>query len=108
MRVLSIDVGALERGDARATERADVVDRSVIGPVDLAARSAFRPGSKRGLVFGAGPLSAAEIPGSNRLVFAGRSPAWNGFYVSTIGSAAQALRGVGLDAVVLSGRAERT
>lgn len=73
------------------------------GPVELAA---LEPGAHT--VLGVGPLGKVEVPGSNRLVMAGWTPGWRGFYVSTLGSAGAALRacGDGIDAIVLQGRCE--
>jgi glyceraldehyde-3-phosphate dehydrogenase (ferredoxin) len=94
--VLHVDLAA---GDAR---REAIDDPSLLGPLDYAVREG---GSD--LFLGAGPLSIAEVPGSNRLIVAGRSPLWNGFYVSTMGSAGGSLRATGADVVRLRGRAAR-
>lgn len=72
------------------------------GPVQLAYALEGDP-----LVMGIGPLGDLDIPGSNRLVLAGRSPLWEGFFVSTIGSAGAPLRALGLDAIVLRGQSDR-
>jgi glyceraldehyde-3-phosphate dehydrogenase (ferredoxin) len=45
------------------------------------------------------------LPGSNRLVFTGISPTWGGFYVSTMGAASLVFDDLGLNYVVLEGRA---
>lgn len=95
LQVLSIDLtlGAGARADARA---------SALGPID----HALRPGATADeTVFGAGPLADLRVPGSHRLVLCGRSPAWGGFYVSTVGSAAAPLRALELDVVTIAGRA---
>src|SRR5574341_1451791 len=92
--VLRVDVG-----DGR-TVMDPVCASDGLGPVD----TAWREGGDD-LFLGSGPLSVAEVPGSNRLVLAGRSPLWRGFYVSTMGSAGAALRATGADVVRLSGRA---
>jgi len=94
--VLRIDLGS--GGSARS----QLDDPSLLGPVDWAAHEGGDD-----TFLGAGPLSLAEVPGSNRLVIAGRSPLWCGFYVSTMGSAGGALRGAGVDLVRLSGSASR-
>jgi len=75
-----------------------------LGPIDLA----LRPGAPADeLILGAGPLGAASVPGANRLVLCGWSPCWEGFFVSTMGSAALPLRALRLDAIALRGRAAR-
>ena len=79
------------------------VDRpDLIGPVDVG----FRFAPEGALTLGGGPLSRVSVPGSQRLVLCGRSPLWHGFYVSTVGSAAGPLAGLGVDVVILTGRAK--
>ncbi len=94
MKVLRIELGA----GARASREVS----PAWGPVELAADE---PASAT--VMGVGPLGREDIPGSNRLVFAGWAPAWRGFYVSTMGSAGAAMRVTGADAVVFEGRCAR-
>jgi glyceraldehyde-3-phosphate dehydrogenase (ferredoxin) len=55
--------------------------------------------------FGGGPLAGSRIPGTRRLVFCGYSPAWEGFYVSSLGGAAYIMHRVGVDFVCLKGQA---
>ncbi|HEV8324547.1 MAG TPA: aldehyde ferredoxin oxidoreductase N-terminal domain-containing protein [Myxococcota bacterium] len=96
-RVLHVDC-------ADGSSRLQVPEVPVLGPVDYALRA----GAPRDeLVLGVGPLGQAAVPGANRLVLCGWSPAWEGFFVSTMGSAGLALRGLGIDALALSGRAPR-
>jgi glyceraldehyde-3-phosphate dehydrogenase (ferredoxin) len=97
MRVAGIDASDGARVALQAPEGA-------LGPVDVGIAWA----GEGATVMGAGPLADLEVPGSQRLVLCGESPAWRGFYVSTIGSAALPLRALGLDAAVLRGRAART
>ncbi|MBI4703566.1 MAG: aldehyde ferredoxin oxidoreductase [Deltaproteobacteria bacterium] len=59
------------------------------------------------LCIGSGVLAGSIIPGSNRLVFVGRSPAWDGLYVSTMGGAALIWDGTGVSFLAIAGRAER-
>ena len=66
MRTCAVDLGSGETRLARA---------DAIGPVDLALQ---HPDA---LVIGAGPLASADMPGSHRLVFCGRSPLWDGFSI---------------------------
>ena len=83
--------------------------RGVLGPVDDALRlgAGELNGAPAVLYMGAGALGRAAVPGGNRLIVCGASPAWQGFYVSTMGSAALPLRGLGLDGIVLHGRSHR-
>jgi glyceraldehyde-3-phosphate dehydrogenase (ferredoxin) len=55
--------------------------------------------------FGGGPLAGSRIPGTRRLVFCGYSPAWEGFYVSSMGGAAYIMHRVGVDFICLEGQA---
>jgi glyceraldehyde-3-phosphate dehydrogenase (ferredoxin) len=73
----------------------------VVGPVDVGMALSDHTG---GVTIGAGLLAGSIIPGSNRLVVCGRSPAWGGFSVSTMGGAALIFENLGLDAVHVSGR----
>ncbi len=57
------------------------------------------------LCIGSGVLAGSIIPGSNRLVFNGRSPVWDGFYVSTMGGGAVLWDGTGISFLGITGRA---
>jgi glyceraldehyde-3-phosphate dehydrogenase (ferredoxin) len=57
--------------------------------------------------FGGGPLAGSRIPGTRRLVFCGYSPAWEGFYVSSLGGAAYIMHRVGVDFICLRGSASQ-
>ena len=72
------------------------------GPVDLGLHLA---GRWRSLNFGAGLFAGSILPGSNRLVVTGFSPAWRGFYVSSIGGAALVFDNLGINMVSLVGKA---
>lgn len=72
------------------------------GPVDLGIHLADR---HRSLNFGAGLFAGSILPGSNRLVVTGFSPAWRGFYVSSLGGAALVFDNLGLNMVSLVGKA---
>jgi glyceraldehyde-3-phosphate dehydrogenase (ferredoxin) len=85
---------------ARGVESAG--GQPVVGPIDLAVRERSLDDA---LVLGCGPLSRLEVPGSNRLVLSGYSSLWAGRGISTIGSAALSLHALGLQALVLHGRA---
>jgi glyceraldehyde-3-phosphate dehydrogenase (ferredoxin) len=72
------------------------------GPVDLGLHLADR---WRSLSFGAGLFAGSILPGSNRLVVTGFSPAWRGFYVSSVGGAALVFDNLGINMVSLVGKA---
>lgn len=72
------------------------------GPVDLGIHLSDR---HRSLSFGAGLFAGSILPGSNRLVVTGFSPAWRGFYVSSLGGAALVFDNLGLNMVSLVGKA---
>ncbi|MBI5375461.1 MAG: aldehyde ferredoxin oxidoreductase [Candidatus Schekmanbacteria bacterium] len=73
----------------------------VIGPVDYG----FKVYQERnGLCIGGGLLAGSIIPGSNRLIFSGRSPHWEGFYVSTMGGAALVFDDLGINFIVIEGK----
>lgn len=78
-----------------------LTDHDIIGPVDFGFREWVRA---RALCFGGGPFMGSVLPGSNRLIFTGHSPCWEGFYVSTMGGAALTFENVGIDYVSLTGR----
>ncbi len=73
------------------------------GPVDLglhlAGKYPFAQHRRPGL------LAGSILPGSNRLVVTGYSPAWDGFYVSTMGGAALVFDNLGINMLSLVGRA---
>jgi glyceraldehyde-3-phosphate dehydrogenase (ferredoxin) len=76
-------------------------DRGILGPVDFGFREWSR---HRALCFGGGPFMGSILPGSNRLIFTGPSPCWDGFYISTMGGAAHTFDNVGIDFVSLRNR----
>lgn len=84
---------------------AEVDDPRVVGPIDLAWSLGDR--GRAHTTFGIGPVAGTVVPGSNRLVVAGWSPLWDGFYPSTIGGAGLPWDGLGIGFLVLSGRAPR-
>lgn len=81
-----------------------VADRRGIGPVDYGFREYCRRGST---MIGAGPFAGSVLPGSNRLIVTGHGPAWGGFYISTMGGAALVFDNLGINYVVLEGRARQ-
>ena len=65
-------------------------DPRIIGPVDYGwVRYQQDPDV---FTWGGGPLAGSRIPGSRRLVFCAYSPAWEGFYISSLGGGAFGLR----------------
>jgi glyceraldehyde-3-phosphate dehydrogenase (ferredoxin) len=72
------------------------------GPVDLGLHLS---GKYSSLNIGAGLLAGSILPGSNRLVVTGYAPAWNGFYVSTMGGAALVFDNLGINMLSIVGRA---
>jgi len=83
-----------------------IEDPSILGPVDYGwNRYRMYPDS---FSFGEGLLAGSSIPGSRRLVFTGWSSQWDGFYISSMGGAAYAFHGVGVNYVSLRGRAPET
>ncbi len=79
-----------------------VTDPRIIGPVDYGwVRFQQDPDS---FCWGGGPLAGSQIPGTRRLVFTGYSPAWEGFYLSSLGGGAYVSHRVGVDFVCLRGR----
>ena len=74
----------------------------VLGPVDYAFEQTKK---KDCLVFGKGLFAGSVLPGSNRLIFAARSPLWGGFYLSTMGGAALVFDTLGIEFVSITGHA---
>ena len=100
-------IGPLDYGWAKYTQAAGLPPAS---PVRLPGQtSTTHPASVRSipdvLTWGGGPLAGSRIPGTRRLVFCGYSPAWEGFYVSSLGGGAYIMHRVGVDFVSIHGRA---
>lgn len=74
------------------------------GPVDLGLHLSVHLNS---LNIGTGLLSGSIFPGSNRLIINGFSPAWGGFYISSMGGAGLVFDNLGLNMVSIIGRAPR-
>ena len=80
-----------------------VDDPRIVGPVDYGwVRYSEKPNV---FTWGGGPLAGSRIPGSRRLVFCAYSPAWEGFYISSLGGGAYVMHRVGVDFFCLSGTA---
>ncbi len=82
------------------------VDRFKIGeyfgPVDLGMHLSDTYNS---LNIGTGLLAGSIFPGSNRLIFTGNSPAWDGFYISSMGGAGLVFHNLGINMLSLVGKA---
>ena len=76
----------------------------IFGPVDYAVRKCAKTDA---LVFGKGLFAGSVLPGSNRLIFAGKSPVWGGFYLSTMGGAALVFDRLGIEFVSIEGKAKQ-
>lgn len=74
------------------------------GPVDLGLHLA---GKHNSLNIGVGILAGSIFPGSNRLVFTGFSPAWGGFFVSSMGGAGLVFDDLGISMLSIIGKASR-
>ena len=72
------------------------------GPVDLGIHLADKLGS---LNFGVGIFAGSLFPGSNRMVLTGRSPCWQGLYVSSMGGAGLVFNNLGVNMLSLIGKA---
>ncbi len=82
------------------------VDRFKIGeffgPVDLGMHLSSK---YKSLNIGIGLLAGSIFPGSNRLIITGRSPAWDGFYISSMGGAGLVFHNLGINMLSLIGKA---
>jgi glyceraldehyde-3-phosphate dehydrogenase (ferredoxin) len=78
----------------------EVKDEEVIGPLDFAYKYTY-PDDK--FFFGIGPLAGSIIPGSRRMIFCGKSPLWENFYISTMGGAGQIFFHLNINYVVIEG-----
>jgi glyceraldehyde-3-phosphate dehydrogenase (ferredoxin) len=74
------------------------------GPVDLGLHLS---GKYNSLNLGVGVLAGSIFPGSNRLVFTGFSPAWGGFYISSMGGAGLIFDDLGISLLCIIGKAHR-
>jgi len=71
------------------------------GPVDLGLYLSEKYNS---LNIGTGLWAGSIIPGSNRLVFTGRSPCWDGFYISSMGGAGLVFDNLGINMLSIVGK----
>ncbi|MDY0318975.1 MAG: aldehyde ferredoxin oxidoreductase N-terminal domain-containing protein, partial [Candidatus Cloacimonadaceae bacterium] len=72
------------------------------GPVDLGLHLS---GKYNSLNIGVGILAGSIFPGSNRLVFTGFSPAWGGYYISSMGGAGLVFDNLGINLISIIGKA---
>lgn len=72
------------------------------GPVDLGLHLS---GKHNSLNIGVGLLAGSIFPGSNRLIFTGFSPAWGGFYISSMGGAGLVFDDLGINMLSIIGKA---
>jgi glyceraldehyde-3-phosphate dehydrogenase (ferredoxin) len=72
------------------------------GPVDLGLHLA---GKYNSLNIGTGLLAGSIFPGSSRLIFNGFSPAWGGFYISSMGGAGLVFDNLGINMLSIVGKA---
>jgi glyceraldehyde-3-phosphate dehydrogenase (ferredoxin) len=72
------------------------------GPVDLGIHLADKHNS---LNFGVGAFAGSIFPGSNRMVVTGRSPCWQGLYISSMGGAGLIFNNLGINMLSLVGKA---
>ncbi len=75
----------------------------VLGPVDYAFAKTEKENC---LVIGKGLFAGSILPGANRLIFAGKSPSWGGFYISTMGGAALIFDRLGVYFIAIKGKAK--
>jgi len=71
------------------------------GPVDLGVHLAHKHNS---LNIGVGLLAGSIFPGSNRLVFTGKSPCWHGVYISSMGGAGLIFDNLGVNMISIVGK----
>ncbi len=72
------------------------------GPIDLGIHLTRNYNSFN---IGAGLLAGSIFPGSNRLVFTGDSPAWSGFYISSMGGASLVFDNLGINQIAITEKA---
>ncbi|WP_458701308.1 aldehyde ferredoxin oxidoreductase C-terminal domain-containing protein [Sulfurospirillum sp. 1307] len=95
-KVLIVDVGtSFQRIDNYKVGK-------YFGPIDLGLHLTNKYNS---LNMGTGLLAGSIFSGSNRLMFTGNSPCWDGFYVSAMGSAGLTFDNLGLNMLSIIGKA---
>lgn len=74
------------------------------GPVDIGFHLASQHNA---LTIGTGVLAGSILPGSNRLIFTGFSPAWAGFFISSMGGAGLVFDNLGINMISIVGQAKK-
>ena len=74
------------------------------GPADLGFHLSQKNGS---LNIGTGLFADSRLSGSNRLVFSGQSPCWDGFYISTMGGAGLIFESLEISMLSLVGKTKQ-
>lgn len=92
----------LVRADDGRREMRNYGFGQVLGPLDFGLQMRSEGDW---FCIGSGVLAGGVIPGSNRLIFTGRSPVWDGFYVSAMGGAGLLFDGLGISYLGIGGRA---
>lgn len=95
-----IEQAALRLNAANGQWRVEPIrDPQILGPVDYGLARYLE--NRDSFTFGGGLLAGSRIPGARRLVFAAYSPAWQGFYTSSLGGGAYIFHRTGLDYVCI-------
>lgn len=112
-RILRVD---LTEGTTKTTPYSEEIAKKFIGGRGLAVKLLWDElpqgvdplGPENMLIFSTGPYTAFPVPNSGKMVVASKSPLTGGYGDGNIGTrAATNLRRCGIDAVVLTGKAER-
>lgn len=96
-------------------KRVKIIDSDAVGPIEFALRrhnklESYRYDvydSKNALCCGTGRLGKYNIPGTNRLIFAARSPLWHGFYISSMGGVGVDFINAGLHYLSIEGKSKK-
>ena len=73
------------------------------GPADLGFELSKKNNS---INIGSGIFADSTLSGSNRLMFSGYSPCWDGFYISAMGGAALVFEGLDISTLSIMGKAK--
>lgn len=96
-------------------QKIKIIDSDAIGPIDFALQrhnklesydyDVYHPNNA--LCCGTGRLGKYNIAGTNRLVFAARSPLWEGFYISSMGGVGVNFINAGLHFMSIEGKSNK-
>ncbi|WP_048058316.1 glyceraldehyde-3-phosphate:ferredoxin oxidoreductase [Pyrococcus yayanosii] len=109
-RVLKLDVGKREISteDFEKEDVFGIIDYGIHLHSEVYKSYEVEPYDPRNIVvFGKGPFAGSALPGSHRLMFFFRSPLYGVLMPSAMGGAAYQFQHVGVDFVVVEGRAEK-